>query len=97
MQARVARYEVSPERCDDAVEAFLGSARDIIEMDGFQSGYLLVNSETGETVTVTFWESQATADASATRAASLRRRAIAAVEGDVSSVQGFDVVRNFGD
>jgi heme-degrading monooxygenase HmoA len=97
MQARVARYEVSPERCDDAVEVFLASAKDIIGMDGFQSGYILVNSETGETMTVTFWESQATADASATRAAVLRRRAIAAVEGDVASVQGFDVVRNFGD
>ena len=97
MQARVARYEVSPERCEETVEAFLNSAQEIAGMDGFERGYLLVDSETGATMTLTFWESGRAAEASASRAASARRRAIAEVEGDVQSVQGFDVVRAFGD
>jgi heme-degrading monooxygenase HmoA len=92
----VARYEVSADRCDESVKAFLDSAREIVAMDGFDSGFVLVDSETGETMTVTFWESRAAADASATHAASARRRAVEAVDGEVQSVQSFDVVRTFG-
>ena len=96
MQARVARYEVSVDRSDEAVQAFVDSAKAIAEMDGFDSGFVLVDSETGETMTITFWESGAAADASATHAASARRRAVDAVDGEVQSVQSFDVVRAFG-
>ena len=92
----MARYEVSVDRSDEAVQAFVDSAQAIAEMDGFDSGYVLVDSETGETMTVTFWESGAAADASATRAASARRRAVDAVDGEVQSVQSFDVVQAFG-
>jgi heme-degrading monooxygenase HmoA len=87
---------VSVDRSDESVKAFLDSAQAIVEMDGFDSGYVLVDSETGETMTLTFWESGAAADASATRAASARRRAVDAVDGEVQSVQSFDVVRAFG-
>jgi len=92
----VARYEVSVDRSDEAVQAFVDSAKAIAEMDGFDSGFVLVDSETGETMTITFWESGAAADASATHAASARRRAVDAVDGEVQSVQSFDVVRAFG-
>jgi heme-degrading monooxygenase HmoA len=87
---------VSPDRCDEAVKAFLESAQEIAAMDGFDSGYVLVDSETGETMTFTFWESRAAADASASHAAAARRRAVTAVDGEVQSVQSFDVVRPFG-
>ena len=96
MQARVARYEVPPDRCDEAVEAFLDAAKDVAAMDGFQSGYVFVDSETGETMTVVFWQNPTAAETSATRAASARRRAVSAVDGEVQSVQSFDVVREFG-
>jgi heme-degrading monooxygenase HmoA len=96
MLARVARYEVPPDRCDEAVDAFLDSAKEIAAMDGFQNGYVFVDSETGETMTVVFWQSHAAADNSATHAATARRRAITAVDGEVQSVQAFDVVREFG-
>jgi len=97
MLARVARYEVPPDRCDEAVEAFADSAREIASMDGFQNGYVFVDSETGETMTVVFWKSHAAADNSATHAATARRRAVSAVDGEVRSVQSFDVVREIGD
>ena len=87
---------MSVDRSDEAVQAFVDSAQAIAEMDGFDSGYVLVDSETGETMTLTFWESGAAADASATRAASARRRAVDAVDGEVQSVQSFDVVQAFG-
>ena len=95
MQARVARYEVSPDRCDEAVEAFLDSAKQIASMDGFESGYMFVDSETGATMTVTFWASHAAAENSATHAATARQRAASAVDGEVQSVQSFDVVHEF--
>jgi heme-degrading monooxygenase HmoA len=97
MLARVARYEVPPDRCDDAVKAFLDSAEEIAAIDGFGRGFLLVDSETGATVTVTLWESHAAFETSATTAALARRRAVDAVDGEVQSVQAFDVVREFGE
>jgi heme-degrading monooxygenase HmoA len=96
MLARISRYEIAPERCDEAVEAFTTAGRDIAAMDGFHSGYVLVEPETGALMTFTLWQDQQALDASATRAASARRRAIAVVEGDVLSVQTFDVVRELG-
>jgi heme-degrading monooxygenase HmoA len=97
MLARVARYEVPPDRCDEAVEAFLDSAREIAGIEGFGRGFLFVDSETGATVTVTLWESHAAFETSATVAALARRRAVDAVDGEVQSVQAFDVVREFGE
>jgi hypothetical protein len=58
---------------------------------------VLVDSENGGVVSVTFWRDQNTYDASEVAAARARRRAIGAVDGDVLSVQAFDVVREFGD
>ena len=97
MQARVARYVVAPERCDEAVAAFQSAAREIMaSMSGLSGGYIFVDSETGTTMTITLWESQAALDASGTRAAALRQRAVHEVDGEVQSVQVFDVVRDFG-
>jgi heme-degrading monooxygenase HmoA len=96
MLARVARYEVAPERCDEALKAFQESALDIAAMSGLERGYVLIDSETGAMFTVTVWKNQAALDASETRAAAARRRAIAVVEGEVHWVQVFDVVREIG-
>ena len=95
MLARIARYTVDPERCEEAVEAFTEAAREIAEERGLEQGYLFVDSESGAIVTVTVWADQTTMDASEVHAATLRRRAIGAVEGDVQSVQVFDIVRDF--
>jgi hypothetical protein len=48
-------------------------------------------------MTITFWRDDNTAEASAVAATRARRRAVEAVDGDVLSVQSFDVVRDFGD
>ena len=76
MQARVARYEVPPERCDEAVEAFLDSAREIAGMNGFGQGYIFIDSETGTAVSLTMWADNAAFESSATKAALARRRAV---------------------
>jgi heme-degrading monooxygenase HmoA len=96
MLARVARYEVDPDRCDAVVDAFTSAGQDIAGLEGFESGYVLVDAETGAVVTCTFWADEQSLEASATRAAGARRQAIGTVDGDVVSVQTFDVVREFG-
>jgi heme-degrading monooxygenase HmoA len=95
MLARIARYEVDPERCDDAVRAFQESAREIADFAGLHSGYICVDSESGAVITVTFWEDQQSLDASEVHAAAARQRAIREVDGDVLAVQVYDVVRDF--
>jgi heme-degrading monooxygenase HmoA len=91
----VARYQVEPDRCDDAIRAFGEAAREIAAMDGLEQGYICVNSEDGTVMTITFWRDQAALDASETRAVTLRQRATREVEGEVQSVHVFDVVRDF--
>ena len=93
MLARISRYEVDADRCNDAVDAFTEAGNEVAQMDGFLSGYVFVDSENGGVVTCTFWENHAAVDASSTRATTARRDAIAAVDGQIVSVQTFDVVR----
>jgi heme-degrading monooxygenase HmoA len=96
MHARTARYSIDPDRCDAAVQSFSEAGAQIGAMDGFRGGYLLVDSENGEVVTLTCWESHAALDASDVRASSLRRDAVTVVEGSVESVARYDVVRELG-
>ncbi len=93
MLARVARYQVEPDRCDDAVRAFEEAAGELGQLQGSVGGYILVDSENGTTMTVTLWEDQRALDASETHAATLRQRAARAADGEVQAVWVFDVVR----
>jgi heme-degrading monooxygenase HmoA len=94
--ARTARYRIDPDRCDDAVESFSEAGARIGELDGFKGGYLLVDSENGDVMTLTFWESRAALDSSDVRASSLRRDAVNTVEGSIESVARYDIVRDLG-
>ncbi|MDQ2984357.1 MAG: antibiotic biosynthesis monooxygenase [Actinomycetota bacterium] len=96
MLARVARYQVPPERCDDTVRAFQEAANTIAELDGLEHGWFFVDSESGATLTVTVWRDQQALDASEVRAASIRQRAAREVDGEVQAVWLFDVIRQFG-
>jgi heme-degrading monooxygenase HmoA len=93
MLARIARYEVEADRCDDALDAFTEAGGEIAQMQGFMGGYVCIDSENGGVFTCTFWEDHNAAEASATRATSARHRAVGAVDGEIVSVQTFDVVR----
>jgi heme-degrading monooxygenase HmoA len=96
MLARVARYQIDPERCDDAVRAFQEAGADLAKLGGMNAGWVLVDTESGTTMTVTLWENRASIDASETRAATARQRAVREADGEVQSVVVFDVVRDLG-
>ncbi len=96
MYARVARYQIDPHRCDEAVSSFAEAGSKIADLDGYRTGFVLIDSDSGDVVTLTLWESQAALDASEMRATSARQGAVRAVEGTVGSVTRFDVVRELG-
>jgi heme-degrading monooxygenase HmoA len=85
--ARVVRYKVDPERCDEALEAFEEAAKAIGDIDGITGGYVMVDGDEGRIVTVTLWEDQSKMEASEVRASSLRQEALRSVEGDIDSVE----------
>jgi heme-degrading monooxygenase HmoA len=93
MLARVARYEVSSDRIDDAVAAFGEAAKEIEGLDGFAGGYVLVDHEDGRTMTLTLWDNLAALENSERSAGKLRREAASSVDGNVLSVEKFEVAQ----
>ena len=91
MQARVARYRIEPARCEDAVASFKQAGAEIAKLDGFRDGYVLVDVDDGEILTVTVWDSHASLVASVMKAISSRRRAAEAVDGTVEAVSRYGV------
>src|SRR5947208_2920468 len=95
MYARLARYEVSPDRIHEAVKGFDDAAGELKELEGLKGGYLLVNDEEGLALTLTLWESRSALEASASRAGVLRQRALKTVEGSVRAVHELEVALSF--
>ena len=96
MHARVARYRIDPDRCGDAIEAFRAAGAEIAAIDGFESGYVMVDPEEGNVMTVTLWESRAALDASEVRASGARQRATQATDGEAIDVGRYDLVEEIG-
>jgi heme-degrading monooxygenase HmoA len=93
MLARVARYEVQPDRIDDAVQAFGEAAAQLEGIAGFAGAYVLVDPEDGRTMTLSLWSNAAALENSESVAGRARRHAAEAVGGSVLSVEKFDVAR----
>jgi heme-degrading monooxygenase HmoA len=91
VQARVVRYEIPPNRTDDAADAFGAAAGEIEQLNGFVGGYVLIDHEGARTMTVTLWNNLATLENSEHEAGRLRRAAAASVDGSVISVERYDV------
>jgi len=96
MWARVARYEVEPERLDDAVDGFENAASSLAELRGTRGGFLLVDREDGAALTVTLWENYDLMCASEVAAAGLRRQAMEQAQGTVAAVHLYEVAAEFG-
>ena len=96
MFARVARYEVPPERMDDAVKAFREAVTEIEGINGLKGGSVLVDAEDGVVMSMTFWDSRTAMEDSEVKAAGLRQQAAKEVDGTVVSVHCLDVVAEIG-
>ena len=96
MFARVARYEVAPERMEEAVEVFREALTEIEGLEGLKGGSVLTDADDGVIMSMTFWESRATMESSEVKAAGLRQQAAKQVDGIVVSVHCLDVVAQTG-
>src|SRR5437762_11354177 len=90
MFARVATYEVPEERLSEAVEGFRKAAGRVQELDGLETGYVLVDEE-GKVMTVTIWSNRSTLEASETRASIARQTAARDAGAEIRSVECFEV------
>jgi heme-degrading monooxygenase HmoA len=96
MFARVARYEVPPERMEEAVEAFREAVTEINDLEGLKGGSVLTDAEDGVVISLTYWDTRAAMEDSEAKAAGLRRQAAKRVDGTVVSVHSLDVAVEIG-
>jgi heme-degrading monooxygenase HmoA len=91
MFARVARYDVEPDRTDEAIAAFRDAVDELESAEGLTGGYVLADREAGVIMSFTLWTNRTAMDSSEVKAAGLRQRAAKAVDGEVVSVHCLDV------
>jgi heme-degrading monooxygenase HmoA len=96
MFARVARYEVDPDRTQEAIDAFHDAVTQLEGTEGLEGGYVCVDYEDGAIMSMTFWQNRTALDESERKAAGLRQDAAKRVEGRVVSVQSLDVAIEIG-
>ena len=96
MFARVARYEVTPDRTPEAIEAFHDAVTQLEGTPGLAGGYVFVDYEDGAIMSMTLWENRTALDESERKASGLRQDAAKRVDGRVVSVQSLDVAIEIG-
>jgi heme-degrading monooxygenase HmoA len=96
MFARIARYEVAPDRTGDAIEAFREAVQQLEGMNGLKGGYVLADWEDGVIMSMTLWENRAAMDESESKAAAIRQEAAQSVDGNVVSVHNLNVALEIG-
>jgi heme-degrading monooxygenase HmoA len=96
MFARVARYEVPPDRTQEAIDAFHDAVAQLEGTEGLEGGYVLVDYEDGAIMSMTLWENRMALDESERKASALRQDAAKRVDGRIVSVQSLDVAIDIG-
>jgi heme-degrading monooxygenase HmoA len=96
MFARVARYDVEPDRTGEAIEAFREAVEQLEGQEGLKGGYVLADWEDGVIMSMTLWENRSAMDESESKAAALRQEAAKSVDGNVVAVHNLDVPIEIG-
>jgi heme-degrading monooxygenase HmoA len=96
MFARLARYEIPPDRLGDAVKSFSEAGKGLGGLQGYHSGFLLIDEDESSVMTLTIWDTRSALETSESRAGSLRRRACSEVDGSVQSVTSYEVAAELG-
>ncbi len=94
MYARMSVYELPRDRSLEATESFREAIDGIKEVGGLKAAYFLLTCEDEsqeKAIALTLWEDRAAMETSRIRAARLRADAARAVEGEVVSVEEFEV------
>lgn len=92
MYARVTRSRVPLDRIDEAIAWFEGTALPPFStLPGFRGALELVDRESGEGLTLTFWDSAEAREASEAAAASARSEGAAAGGLEILGVERYEV------
>ncbi len=91
MVARVSTYAGPTSRLDDFVGGLRRNTAMLREFDGFGGAYMLIDPETGDAMTVTFWDDREAEVATSEHASRWRREAANSTEHSVGSVAVFEV------
>ena len=89
--ARLAIYDVPEDMQADARAGFEQAIERIRDLPGLHEAYLLLGTEGGRAVTLTFCESHDAMAASRVVASRVRTEAAAAVDGEIVSVEEFEI------
>jgi hypothetical protein len=97
MQARRTKTKASPDKMEKGKQVIEGTVIPAAkEMPGFKGGYWLVDRETGEGLTFTFFDTTENLQASAAKATQIRGDAVRDIGGDIVSVDEFEVMLDTG-
>lgn len=91
MQARLSIYEIRGDRIDEAVTGFRDAIGTIAQMSGLSEAFFLVNRDAERGVALTLWENHEAMAASRVTASRLRGEVAKAVEGNILSVEEFEI------
>jgi quinol monooxygenase YgiN len=90
---RLTRIEVEPSRVDDAIEAYGDTIVPwLADTAGFCSALLLIDEQTGQTISETVWRDKQALGASRSTAAAIRVDTVAATDGVVRAVEEYGLV-----
>jgi heme-degrading monooxygenase HmoA len=93
MHARVSMYRGDGDRL---IEGFEGVSDALTAVDGFSHAYFMVDRESGNGMSVTFWNSEDALVASAAKADELRKQGAGAGGAEIESVQHYEVGMTVG-
>lgn len=97
MYARLSRFRENPDRIDEGTR--LAEEKIVPQLEsvpGFLGVISLVNREAGETVSVTFWDSEDAMRASEEAANRMREEAADLAEGEIRGVERYEVALRVG-
>ena len=90
MHARVSTYEGPPARLDEAIASFDADDR-LLDLQGLEDAYLLVDRASGRMVTITLWADRESLEATAAPADNIRSKAAGAGGQTVRDVEAYEV------
>jgi hypothetical protein len=92
--ARLTRIDFDPRRVDEAIATYEDTAIPwLTETSGFCSGLLLVHRTSGRAIWEEIWREEAALISSRSPAASIRRDAMLATDGEIRALEEFQVER----
>lgn len=91
MFARATTIQGRPENVEEGIARYREALSQFREMSGNQGAFLLVDRSSGKAVGITLWDSEQSVTESRERANELRERAAEEAQGDIQSVEEYEV------